>query len=516
MSPGPPSRAAKITRRHFLALFGLAAGAGLTGAIVDRLIGPVAPVAAEGSTAGPATAAASPSATKPAVAASPAPRRRYRTRPDLGPPLLEVDTREPALSPGLLFLTPANGADGAGPTILDDDGELVWMRSESGRNATDLHPAIFQGRPVLTWWEGANNAGIGSGEHVIVDSTYRELARIRGAGDRKTDLHELQITPQDTALFLADADRAPAPVPGDVGPRPRVMDCAIVEVDIATGLVLFEWHAADHIATDESVATPPPTTDEIYDYIHANSIGLDNDNGLILSARNTSAVYKIDRASGRIVWRLGGVRSDFAMGPGATFALQHDARRQPDGTLTIFDDGQAPGYSRAIVLRLDETAMTATLVREYPQPQRLLATSQGNMQVLPDGHVFVGWGSLPRLSEFDPDGTLLFDAAFSAPQSYRDYRYPWVGRPTELPAIAVDGRVGAHTVYGSWNGATEVATWEVLAGRTPASLAQVAAAPRTGFETAIEVSAIGPYAAVRARDASGAILGSSVAVVMPT
>ena len=85
---------------------------------------------------------------------------------------------------------------------------------------------------------------------------------------------------------------------------------------------------------------------------------------LLVSARNTSTIYKVDRASGAILWRLGGKKSDFKMGAGTTFALQHDVRRHPDGSLTIFDDGQTPGTtSRAIVLNVDEVAMTASLIR---------------------------------------------------------------------------------------------------------------------------------------------------------
>jgi hypothetical protein len=219
-----------------------------------------------------------------------------------------------------------------------------------------------------------------------------------------------------------------------------------------------------------------------------------------------------------VIWRLGGKRSDFAMGPGTAFALQHDARRQADGTITIFDDGQAPGFSRGIVLRVDETSMTATLVREYLQPQRLLSTSQGNLQVLPNGHVFIGWGSVPRFSEFGADGRLVLDAGFTASQSYRDQRFPWVGRPAEPPAVAIDAQGPGAVVFASWNGATEVARWDVLAGPKPASLRQVASGPRTGFETIIPVAKLAAddaVIAVRAVDATGAALGASSAIAIP-
>jgi hypothetical protein len=520
---GTPRPAPTISRRRFLALAGVAAGGGLVVVALDLATSaPTGPsTGSAGATAGAttgatpgATGAAGQAAVVPAPSPTPGPRRRYRSRPDLGTPLLDVTTRDTGLSSGLIFLTPANGAGQDGPTIIDDSGELVWMRPDRTGNATNFRVSSWRGKPVLTWWEGANNLGIGAGQHVIADSSYREIARITGGIGRKADLHELVLTARGTALITADTSVASPPVAGQAQPAPPVMDCAILEVDVATGRVLFEWHAVDHIGIDESVATAPTGANQVYDYVHVNSIEVDADGNLIVSARNTSAVYKVDRSSGRIIWRLGGRRSDFAMGPGTTFALQHDARRHPDGTLTIFDDNQAPGISRAITLRLDETAMTATLVRELPQPQRLLATSQGNVQVLPDGNVFVGWGSLPRFSEFDAQGRLIYDASFSATMSYRDFRFPWVGRPVAPPDIAIDRTGSVMTVYASWNGATEVATWDVLAGPGTGSLGRVASAPRTGFETEIQVQSAAPYVAVRARDASGAVLGTSSVVAL--
>jgi hypothetical protein len=262
-----------------------------------------------------------------------------------------------------------------------------------------------------------------------------------------------------------------------------------------------------------------------------------------MSARNTCAIYKIDKSTGAITWRLGGRKSDFAMGDGTPFSWQHDARRQADGTLTIFDDGNtnsvvpgAPGAaapsatpapatpaptaatvqhpSRGIILRLDETAKTATLVKAYPHPKPLLASSQGNMQVLPNGNVFVGWGSTPWFTEFGSDGSVLFDATFPAAiQSYRNFRFPWVGQPSDAPAVAVKAGTGGNAaVFASWNGATEVASWDVLTGDTAASLATIGSGPRTGFETSIPISGVKALVAVQAKDSSGKVLGTSAPI----
>ena len=95
--------------------------------------------------------------------------------------------------------------------------------------------------------------------------------------------------------------------------------------------------------------------------------------------------------------------------------------------------------SRGIVLELDMDKMSATLVREYTHPNKLLSTSQGNAQVLPNGNVFVGWGSAPFFSEYAHDGKQLFDASFMGNvQSYRAFRLPWTGHPTDDPALAVE------------------------------------------------------------------------------
>jgi hypothetical protein len=292
----------------------------------------------------------------------------------------------------------------------------------------------------------------------------------------------------------------------------------VQEVDIESGELLFEWRSLDHIGIEESYASfPPDNLGFRYDYFHVNSIDVDHDGNLLISARNTWAAYKIDRKTGDVLWRLDGKKSDFEMGQGTRSAFQHDARRQKDGTITIFDNGAHPkvhDQSRAIDIGLDEDAMKATLLREYVSPDRILATSQGNAQLLPDGNVFVGWGSEPFVSEFSGDGEVLFDARFPPEcESYRAFRFPWSGHPTGAPAVAVEHRTeGKVTIYASWNGATEVASWEVVSGPGPDLMAPLGSVPREGFETAMLAQTHGPYVAVRAKERSGEILGTSAPV----
>ena len=168
------------------------------------------------------------------------------------------------------------------------------------------------------------------------------------------------------------------------------------------------------------------------------------------------------------------------------------------------------------MLRLDEHALTATLVRELVHPHALLSTSQGNMQRLPNGDTFIGWGSQPFFSEFAADGTLRYDATFpAANQSYRCFRFEWTATPAEAPVLVVTpAATGAVTAYVSWNGSTGVATWDLLAETSTADLARVASEPRTGFETAIEAVTASRVFAVEARDRGGRVLVRSATVTM--
>ena len=170
--------------------------------------------------------------------------------------------------------------------------------------------------------------------------------------------------------------------------------------------------------------------------------------------------------------------------------------------------------SRAVVLELDEGAMTANLLREYAHPTEAFSIFQGNVQTLQNGNAFVGWDSAPHLSEYDGEGKLLFDARFPrGVESYRAYRSPWKGQPQDRPAVAAEaGQDGHVTLYASWNGATEVASWEALAGPNPEGLEPVGSAPRKGFETAVSFDTDEPYVAARAEDGSGRALGASEAV----
>lgn len=443
----------------------------------------------------------------------------FHSAPKLEPPVVQITANSAAAEEGDIFLTPTHGYGQPGPMILNPQGQLVWFHPvPSSDAAADLQVQSYRGEPVLTWWEGriAPSLGVGFGRDEIVSSSYKPIATVNAGNGYEADLHEFQITPQGsafvTAYALVDANLSSVGGPADG----ILQDAVVQEIDIPTGLVMFEWHADGHVALADSYSHPSPPG-EPWDFFHLNSISVDpwGDGNFVLSSRNTWAAYEINHVTGAVEWRLGGKRSSFKMGPGTGTAYQHDVQWQPDGTITIFDNGATPkehSESRVIRERIDWKNKSVSLVSRYTD--KLLSGSQGDDQVLPDGNSFVGWGEVPYMTEFSPTGQLLFSAHFPYPgQSYRAFRFPWSAAPASRPAIAVSaGSPTGATVYASWNGATAVSSWRVLAGPDNSSLAPVASAARSGFDTAVVVAGGYEYFAVQALSVSGDVAGESAVV----
>ena len=437
----------------------------------------------------------------------------YVSRPDLRPPILSVVRRTDDVASGHLFMAPSSGPGQRGPLIVDDTGEPVWIRNSRPVVAMNFRPGIYKGKPVLSWWEGKTTGGLGDGTHVIVDDTYREIARVPAGGGRPADLHEFILTDRGTAL-VTSWERVFTNLSGIGGPANGVVVNGIVqELELPSGRVLFEWKSLDHVPISESHTGI--TNRAAYDYFHVNSIELDRDGNYLVSARNTWTVYKLHHGTGEIMWRLGGRSSDFTMGPDASFAWQHDARRHggSDYLLSLFDDGAAPQvqpYSKGLILALDFRRKHASAFRKYIHTPHLLAHALGSTQLLPNGNVLVGWGSAPYVTEYTRNGHVVFDAHLPhGGENYRVLRQPWVGRPAQPPDLVYRREAGHKMVYASWNGATEIASWRLDSGPTQGKIAEGSKTRRTGFETVIPVPTASKYAFVAALDRHGKELGRS-------
>jgi hypothetical protein len=445
----------------------------------------------------------------------------FHSASSLRPPSISVGTQSSEASHGDIFMAPYAGPSQDGPMILSETGKLIWFDAlPFETEATNLQVQHYEGKPVLTWWQGyIPPQGFGEGEELVDNTAYQRVLTVHAGNGYKADLHDFHLLPDHRALLTVFN-----PIRCDLnsvgGPQgAAVTDSGFQEIDLRTGLVRRQWFPLDHVAMGESYAEAThSSTAWPFDYFHLNSIDVRPQNKALLSSRNTSALYEINWRTGRILTQIGGKSSTVKMGPGTSTAYQHDASVLDDGDIAVFDNGGVPQVhpeSRALVEKVDKYSRTATMVTQYLHPAALSAASQGSVQALPNGNYFVGWGAQPYVSEFSPSGKLLFDAhAPERTESYRSYRFEWHATPAAPPAISVSDPASdsSLTVYASWNGATEVASWQLLGGESPEDLTPLGTTPSAGFETSLQTPGPEAYVEVEALDAAGTVIGTSAAV----
>jgi hypothetical protein len=446
----------------------------------------------------------------------------YNSRPDLHPPPVCVIARRGSTAPGDLFLTPG-GEAGVGPGIYDNSGQPVWFRRGNAQVVHDFQVVHLNGQEMLAYYAGnraPTDAGHGAGQYTLLNDHYGFAAHIGAGNGLQADFHELSITKQGTAL-LGIYD----PVMMNLGHGPQiVLDYVVQEVDFQHGnKVLFEWHALDHVSVAQS-HTPAPAPGGQYDWFHGNSIAQDNDGNLLVSARNTWIVYKINRSTGKVIWELGqpnNASPQFRL-TGSNFGYfcyQHDARVTSDGRYTVYDDGGGgPGCShpaRGLVFRLDVANKVATLAKGFRHSPDLFTNFTGSMRLQSNGDALIDWADASQVSEFGPSGDLRLDLKFDQ-LSYRGVRAVWHGVSDRPPDMVVQTPSGHPTAYVSWNGETGVTQWRLLGGSSPSTLKALGAPVRkTGFETAIPVPSGTAVVAVQGLNAAGNPLTNGVSAAEP-
>ena len=383
----------------------------------------------------------------------------------------------------------------------------------------DAHVTTFQGAPALVWFEGFDPYGPGSyrGEWVVVDGSYREVARIRMGNGYRADIHDIRFTDRGTAYLVAYNPltcTGIAPL-ADCTQGSTVLEGVIQEVDVASGQVLWEWHSLDHVRLADSVVG---SGGSVFDYFHVNSVDLDDDGSVLVSARTTSALYKLDRTTGEVEWTFGGRRSSFPTSvgnpPGTTGPdYPHDFRPRGGGTYSYYDNGVARnGPSPRPDRVLDPGTGTATFTTSLVRPSPVFSPTQGNLQGLPGGGNLVSWGNLGIVTEYDAAGDVIFDASFTGTATYRQYRQEWTGAPSTAPMAHAAAAPGAPP----WRSAGTATPAQRAGGSSPVTASTpctpVATVERSGFETRTVIPGRPARVVVEALDGGGGVLGRSAPV----
>jgi EmrB/QacA subfamily drug resistance transporter len=406
----------------------------------------------------------------------------------------------------------------SGPLILNNRLQPVWFHPVPQKQvASGLTPQTYHGKPVLTWWQGTltQTGETLSGEDVVVNRHYQRIATIRGKNGWVPTVHEILIQ-GDNAWITVNKN-----IPKNLSPyggayNGAFIDSGVQEYNIKSGKLLYTWDALKHISLGDSWASLP-TNGFPWDAYHINSIQLLPHGLMLVSMRDTWAAYLVNINTGKIIWTLGGKHSSFKIGPKGFFSWQHDVRVYPGTPLvSMLDDHccQETGGgtyvtptapSRGLVLKINTNTHTASFVSQYSHGANFDSQYMGNLQPLPGGREFVGWGSVQNFTEYTAAGQMILDAYLPFPDiTYRALVSRWIGKPLYPPSGAARSSGGKTTVYASWNGATGVASWRVLSGgRT------VASASKYGFETRIRVPVGDHTFRVQALDANGRVIGTS-------
>ena len=265
---------------------------------------------------------------------------------------------------------------------------------------------------------------------IEMDSAYNPIDTFRCGNGYRMDFHDIQLLNNGHYLVLAqdyETIRMDTVVTGG-DTAATVIGCIVQELD-ENDNVVFQWRSWDHFKiTDASYAVN--LTAHSIDYVHANSIELDNDGNLLLSCRHMNEITKINRLTGDIMWRLGGKNNQFQfLNDPRGFTYQHDVRRIGNRDITIFDNGDlsVPRYSSSLEYSINEIDKTLSLVWSYSDGDHY-SGSMGNTQRLNNGETFIGWGSSdnPAATEVDNNGVKRFEIKFDPLYfNYRTFRFNW-------------------------------------------------------------------------------------------
>lgn len=300
--------------------------------------------------------------------------------------------------------------------------------------ANDGFLAIFSRSGAPVWWLRVD--GSGADGKLLPDGTISlntasglvagefEIRTIGGrlvrtvGSDEDTDLHDLQLLPNGnyvigTMSFRSGIDASAF----GGGSNALVLDIAIEEVTPA-GDVVRSWDSGEHIALDETGRWWSEIVDDgalWYDVSHWNAVEIDG-RYMYLSFRNTDSIYKVDRRSGEIIWKLGGTGTERSLevlgdrAGGNPLGAQHDVRVQPNGTITVFDNrtGLPDGVPRALRFRIDERAGTAKLVETITDRRVTSAFCCGSARRLPSKEWLVSWGNTGIVGAYDRDGRVIY------------------------------------------------------------------------------------------------------------
>ncbi|KAI9926802.1 hypothetical protein AWENTII_011433 [Aspergillus wentii] len=455
------------------------------------------------------------------------PFKGYATQP-FNPPDIAIQ-KSGVTDPGYIFIGPrGNVWPGTAALIYDDDGNLVWQGPQQITANFKVQKLFNQ--DVITYWAGdMMDLGYGYGAVHILDNTYREIYTVKLQDDSLLtpdnlprdsyiDLHESHVTDRNTLLITAYNITQHDLTSVGGGADSFMLDSLFYEIDIATNEIIHSWSAFAHPEEFPITSSRQGYGEEVgaqtrpWDAFHINSVELMPE-GYMISLRHFWSGFYIHN-NGSVLWQISGENGhgDFTLDDGAFWSWQHDIRiynQTEEGlVLSLFNNANTPTETSVptsgLSLYVDLVTRQVSTLRDVQNPyDEIRSMTQGSYQLIDPvtSHVFLGYGSMARVKEFDGDNKEVLTAQFGDDNtscSYRAYKCKWKATPYWKPSVLARKISTTTQIFVSWNGATEydyVAVYSVPSeDYTEKTL--MGTHERTGFETRLELESDAPFVVV--------------------
>ncbi|GAB7361067.1 hypothetical protein MBLNU230_g1107t1 [Neophaeotheca triangularis] len=409
-----------------------------------------------------------------------------------------------------------DGEQRVGPYLFSSKDLSLVYGNPAFQNSNNARVQKYRGEDYLTYWAGHQGKGHATGNCFFMNNRYEVVYNISTVGlTTNVDLHECQITEDDTVLVTAYERTIFDLSPIGGLKEDALLDSVFQEIDIETGELLFSWRGSENIPVTDSYSDYERNEEIGWDAYHINSLQKNHFGHYLVSFRRLHSLHLINGTSGAAIWHLGGKHNNFrdlSSHRATDFAWQHHSRFIDANwtQLTVFDNRNLhwsdpvgctdDRCSRGVRIKLNHDNMTAMVEQEFFAPQDIGAYAMGSYDQLANGNALLGWGSMASFSEYTAGGACVMDVQFGVLDSwvrtYRVYKSAWQGWPRWPPRAAADPH--DRKLWVSWNGATEVISWAVLAHSRTEVLERfgpennmheeiVATVPKRGFETEIAV-----------------------------
>jgi hypothetical protein len=453
--------------------------------------------------------------------------RRFKSSPHK-PPHIEWNPNGKELAKGYVFITPqSSGAERglvqAASFIMKQNAEMIYAHDETPYDSEGLRVQTVHNEQYLTLWRGARKMSHGFGEVIVMNSEYEKtvlrldaiITNMYGQKFLSTlDFHEQELTTRGTILVTAYNTTMYNLTQMGGSEHGFVTDSLFLEIDIETQEILFSWSALDHFWPEDSMLPLISSSGyggpkSPYDFFHLSSIQAVNHDSFLISSRNFWSVYLISRSNGRILWELRGNTKggDFGALPHhGRFRWQNHVRAHNvtsrEMILSMFDNHNSledlgKTYSRGLLLKLKLPPNP----KEKPEVLRILSPDRakispeyGSYQLgLSNGNQFMSWGAGGVVHEYGPDDghDLRWQARFGYDEtitSYRAFKDVWTGTPSKwTPALVVEKREDTVLGFVSWNGATDIESYNIYLAEPGTALKPLGKANVLGFETGFDL-----------------------------